>query len=81
MIYNGCPGADKLRNPTIKEKICPVCGSIIEIFSVDTQVKCETCGFIAYNDELTCVEWCKYAEKCVGTELYNKLKRKKDNIS
>lgn len=73
MIFSGCPGADKLRNPTIEEKICPVCGHEIEIFSVDTQVTCEHCGFVAYNDSLSCVQWCQYAEQCIGTELYTKL--------
>ena len=73
MIFSGCPGADLLRNPTITEKICPVCGNTIEIFSIDTEVACDKCGFIAYNEALTCARWCKYAEKCLGTERYNQL--------
>ena len=67
-ILDGCQG--KPRTPTLEEKICPNCGSIIEIFSTDTQVACEKCGFIAYNDSLSCVQWCKYARKCVGDEMY-----------
>ena len=43
--------------------VCPHCGSIIEMFSIDTQMACEKCGFIAYNDTLSCVQWCKYARK------------------
>ena len=80
MIFSGCPGSDKLRNPTITEKVCPQCGNIIELFSVDTEVACDKCGFIAYNDELNCIQWCQYAEKCIGKELYDKLvtSRKKD---
>ena len=77
MIFSGCPGTDKLRNPTISEKICPVCGNTIEIFSTDTEVACEKCGFVAYNDELSCIQWCQYAEKCIGTELYQKLMKNK----
>ena len=68
MISDGCQG--KSRNISIQEKICPQCGSIIELFSIDTQVACETCGFIAYNDKLSCVQWCKQARKCVGDEMY-----------
>ena len=49
MILEGCPGAARLKTPTLEEKICPVCGNIIEIFSVDTEVACEHCGFVAYN--------------------------------
>ena len=48
MLMDGCQG--KPRTPTIREKICPECGSIIEIFSIDTEVACDNCGFVAYND-------------------------------
>ena len=67
MIMEGCQG--KPRTPTISEKICPNCGNPIEIFSTDTQVACDKCGFVAYNDALSCVQWCKYARKCVGDEM------------
>ncbi len=81
MIYSRCPGADKFRNPTITEKICPDCGSIIELFSVDVNVPCDKCGFVAYNDSMDCIQWCTHAEECIGTELYNKLlKRRRNNV-
>lgn len=70
-MMNGCQG--KPRTPTISEKICPQCGSVIELFSIDTSMPCENCGFVAYNDNLSCVQWCKYARQCVGDELYEKL--------
>ena len=70
-IMEGCQG--KPRTPTLEEKICPNGGSVIEIFSTDTQVACEKCGFIAYNDSLSCVQWCKYARKCVGDEMYERM--------
>ena len=47
--------------------------AIIELFSIDTQMACETCGFIAYNDTLSCVQWCQYARKCVGDEMYDHM--------
>ena len=71
MIMDGCQG--KPRTPTIREKICPVCGNPIEIFSTDTQVTCDKCGFVAYNDTLSCVQWCQYARKCVGDEMYERM--------
>ena len=71
MIFEGCMG--KPKTPTIHEKVCPQCGETIELFSVDTQVACEKCGFIAYNDTLSCVQWCEYARKCVGDEMYEKM--------
>ena len=68
MILGGCQG--KPKTPTIQEKVCPRCGSIIEMFSIDTQMPCENCGFVAYNDTLSCVQWCQYAKECVGEEMY-----------
>ena len=71
MTMGGCQG--KPRTPTIIEKICPQCGAEIELFSIDTQVACDRCGFVAYNDTLSCVQWCAYARKCVGDEMYEKM--------
>ena len=71
VIMGGCQGRPK--TPTITEKICPNCGSVIELFSIDTEVACEKCGFVAYNDELSCVQWCKYARQCVGDEMYERM--------
>jgi hypothetical protein len=77
MSTYGCPGAQHLKGtPTWTEKICPVCGREIEIFSVDMKRTCE-CGFVAYNDEQNCVEWCKYANECVGEEMYDYIMKGK----
>ena len=70
-MLDGCQG--KPRTPTIIEKVCPNCGELIELFSIDTQMACEKCGFIAYNDTLSCVQWCEYARKCVGDEMYEQM--------
>ena len=56
-----------------EEKICPQCGHTIEIFSTDTEVACENCGFVVYNDALSCVQWCKYARQCVGDAMYEQM--------
>jgi ribosomal protein S27E len=76
-VFDKCPGAGNLRTPTIKIKKCPECGEELEIFSTDIKVKCYNCGFTVYNDLKSCIEWCKYAEKCVEKELYKKLKKEK----
>ena len=70
MILEGCQGKPEIK---IEEKICPNCGHEIEIFSVDTEMQCENCGFTIYNDSLHCVQWCQYARKCVGDEMYEHL--------
>ena len=71
MTMSGCQC--KPRTPTIEEKICPQCGNLIELFSIDTRIPCDKCGFVAYNDSLSCVQWCKYARKCVGDEMYEHM--------
>ena len=71
MIMIGCQA--KPRTPTIIEKICPQCGHEIELFSIDTQMPCEHCSFIAYNDTLSCVQWCAHAKQCVGEEVYEQM--------
>lgn len=72
-----CPGSSSLRNNiTLDIKTCPECGSDVELFSIDLKVKCDTCGFVVYNTLQSCIQWCRYAEQCVGPEVYQKLKRK-----
>ena len=71
MLMDGCQG--KPRTPTIHEKVCPNCGHTIELFAIATEVACENCGFVAYNDTLSCVQWCQYARKCVGDEMYEHM--------
>jgi len=73
MIMEGCQARPK--TPTIIEKNCPQCGKLIEMFSIDTQMPCEHCGFVAYNDTLSCVQWCQYARQCVGDEMYEQMMR------
>ena len=70
MIMEGCQGKPQMQ---VLEKTCPQCGHEIEIFTVDTEAVCENCGFVIYNDMLTCVQWCKYARKCFGDEAYEQL--------
>jgi len=71
MTYTGCQS--KSKEITLTERVCPNCGNIIELFSVDTEVACDKCGFAAYNDALSCVQWCKYAKQCVGEEMYEAM--------
>ena len=71
MLYSGCQS--KSKEISIAEKTCPQCGAEIELFSTDTEMRCEHCGFTVYNDTLSCVQWCKYARKCVGDEMYETM--------
>jgi DNA-directed RNA polymerase subunit RPC12/RpoP len=76
-MFDKCPGAASMRTPTLKIKKCPECGTEVEIFSTDMKVECDNCGFTIFNDLQSCIQWCKYAEKCLGEELYKRLKGEK----
>ena len=68
-----CPGAAGFKGAeAIELKLCPDCGMEIEIFTRDIHVQCE-CGFVAYNDKQSCIQWCAYAKKCVGDEIFDKM--------
>jgi len=71
-MLDKCPGAEKLRRPSIIIKICPECGEEVELFTTDAKMECE-CGFTVYNDAMSCVQWCKYARECVGDEIYEEM--------
>jgi len=73
MLLDHCPGAASLRTPVLSVKKCPQCGEEIEIFSNDVSVTCSRCGFVVYNDIMSCVQWCKKAKECVGEETYNNI--------
>ncbi len=73
MAQISCPGAANIKGtPTLKIKKCPECGAEIELFSTDVKREC-SCGFVAYNDTMSCIKWCAYARDCVGDEMYEML--------
>jgi len=72
-MLDHCPGVSNLRTPTLAIKKCPQCGEEIEIFSNEMKAECSNCGFIIYNDTVSCIQWCKYARECVGEEMYNTI--------
>ena len=72
-MLDHCPGAANLRTPTLAIKKCPRCGEEVELFSNDVSVSCSNCGFVVYNDILSCVQWCRHAKECVGVETYDKI--------
>ena len=72
-MLDHCPGAANLKTPTLSIKKCPQCGEEAEVFSNDVSVTCSNCGFVIYNDIMTCVQWCRYAKECVGKDTYNRI--------
>ena len=74
MMMDQCPGAANLRTPTLDIKNCPKCGAEVELFSTDKKASCGQCGFTLYTEIGSCIQWCQYAKKCLGEELFEKLK-------
>ncbi len=69
-----CPGAAAIKGtPTLAVKTCPRCGAEIELFSTDIKQECSCCGFVAYQELISCIKWCAYARECVGEERYEQM--------
>ena len=67
-MLDRCPGAANLRTPTLSiQDMSAVRGCSNEI-----RVVCSKCGFVIYNDLLSCVQWCKYVRECMGMETYRR---------
>ena len=70
-----CPGSSHLRNPMPESVDCPHCGSDVEIWTDELKARCPNCGNTVYRERLpSCIDWCRYAEECVGPEIYRRLK-------
>ncbi len=70
-----CPGSLAIRQPTPEDLKCRQCGSEVEIWSDELKAKCPNCGTLVTRDiPPSCIDWCKWAEECVGTEAYTRLK-------
>ncbi len=65
-----CPGQDtrNWKPGDIFEVKCPNCGERVEFFKDEVVRKCGNCGIRIRNPrlDLGCVEWCQYADQCVG---------------
>jgi hypothetical protein len=71
-----CPGAGKIRTPEIVgSKKCPRCAGSIEVYSDEVEARCPSCGQVVYNDIQSCIQWCRYAEECVGSDTFRELKK------
>lgn len=74
MLEHFCPGSSSLRKDiTLTIKICPECGADVELFSIDKKVACDKCGFVVFNSLQSCIQWCRYAEECVGPDVYQQF--------
>ena len=73
-LIDRCPGSAGIRTPSLTVKKCPRCGEEIEIFSNEVSASCGGCGFLIFNDQASCIRWCRFAEECVGPEIVRKFR-------
>ena len=67
-----CPGKD--RNLHVKIVRCPNCKKEIEFFSDEVKRACPKCKNEVFIEKLpVCIDWCKYAKKCLGDKLFKEL--------
>ncbi|MBI4301529.1 MAG: hemerythrin domain-containing protein [Chloroflexi bacterium] len=70
-----CPGSRAIKNPTPEYFSCPNCGTEVEIWTNEPSYPCSNCGTRVFRDQNpSCIDWCPYAEECVGPEVYQSLK-------
>jgi predicted RNA-binding Zn-ribbon protein involved in translation (DUF1610 family) len=68
-----CPGAKFLRQPKPEIFTCPSCGEEVEIWTDEIRGVCSNCGRTLFREgTMSCLEWCKFAEECVGAETYGR---------
>ena len=78
MLSSYCPGSSSLRNNiTLTIRTCPECGGDVELFSIDFKARCDRCGFMVFNNTQSCIQWCKYAEACMGEDVVRQYKNRK----
>ena len=70
-----CPGSLAIRQPTPEDLVCIQCGAEVEIWSDELKAQCPSCGAEATrNVAPSCIDWCKWAEQCIGSDAYQRLK-------
>jgi DNA-directed RNA polymerase subunit RPC12/RpoP len=73
-----CPGQSE-RNLKAELYPCPGCDHKVEIFSDELRARCPRCGREVYREKTpSCIDWCKAAEQCLGSEKWRKLKGKRN---
>ena len=73
MDHQFCPGAKILRQPQPEMFDCPSCGEEVEIWTDEIRGVCSKCGQVVFREgTMSCLEWCKFAQDCVGEEAYDR---------
>ena len=75
-LFRGCPGAINIREAKPEDITCRQCGTEVEIWSDELTAKCSHCGALGSREQgPSCIDWCAFAEECIGTEKYQRLRK------
>lgn len=83
-LFRGCPGAVNIREVKPEYTDCHQCGEEVEIWSDELSARCSHCGArVTRERQPSCIDWCPFAEQCIGKEKYERLqgKRAEENHS
>ena len=81
MSFRRCPGSMAFSQPKIEIAACPDCGAEVEIWSDEASGTCSACRKeVVRAARQSCVDWCRYAEQCLGEEKYKKYAQMKSAI-
>ncbi len=74
IVPGSCPGVSTIFRPSLEIVKCPYCGADIERWTDEIKGVCENCGKEVIFEIDSCVEWCSYAEKCLGDKYEEVMK-------
>lgn len=78
MIFE-CPGSQKFKQPQPETIKCDKCSSEVEIWTDEFEAVCPNCKkTVSRRDTQSCLDWCKYAQQCVGDKIYQKYMKSKN---
>jgi len=81
MGFKRCPGSSTFAQPKIELLPCPGCGGDVEIWSDEPIGTCPACGRTAMRTlTQSCMDWCKFAEECLGEAKYKQYQDMKSAI-
>lgn len=80
-MISECPGSQKFKQPQPETIKCDKCSGEVEIWTDEAQAICPNCKKVVPRKEWqSCLDWCKYAEECVGSEAYDRYMKQKKEI-
>ena len=75
-MRNTCPGSRLIKEARPEYVLCSHCQNEVEIWSDEFRGRCSRCKSWVYREQgATCLDWCKEAERCVGSAVLKAYRR------